>query len=123
MALTRAEYASIYRARQRGELPMPTYSICASCGAKRKDSRVNPLHGDLCARCWRKSPDGRDAERERILQVARRRSEAEYAARIKKAGEILQSIGVKRFISENSDEAERFYGLLDSILQQAESKR
>lgn len=54
-----------YRARQRG-LPDPDAPPpCPECGRQVRSTRTAPL----CSRCWKRSPAGREANRQRMAKA------------------------------------------------------
>lgn len=63
---TNADRQRRWRQRQAGQLPPAERLACSSCGAACTGS-----HGGLCAPCWRKTPDGREWQRQRIAAYRR----------------------------------------------------
>lgn len=58
-----AEYSRRYRDRKAGRLPPPTLPKCLTCGKGHKSAR-----GQYCSRCWLKTEEGREWQRNRVKE-------------------------------------------------------
>jgi 5-methylcytosine-specific restriction endonuclease McrA len=56
-----AEYSRRYRERKAGRMPPPTLPKCLTCGKEHRGAR-----GEYCSRCWLKTDEGREWQRNRV---------------------------------------------------------
>lgn len=66
---TNAERQQRWRQRQAGLLAPAERLSCASCGSPCTGNR-----GALCAKCWRRTPEGREWQRLRLAAFRKKRS-------------------------------------------------
>jgi hypothetical protein len=66
---TNAERQLRWRLRQAGQLPPAEQLSCSSCG-----SACTGSHGALCAKCWRRTPEGKEWQRLRVAAFRRTRA-------------------------------------------------